>query len=554
MAGEPINLLLFVPIIFAGNVFGLVGSFGAALTGIALTILDELLIHHSTVEFWGEWGVLITALIVAIQVGHQYEVERHQRLQLRLAERTTFEIELQARLTEADAHKRIAHSAELFRGAFENNTSGMFLLDRVGRFINVNRAFCEMIGYAVDDLLGHSPNEFTHPDDDSLFDETRRRLAAGETARGRHSMRYRHRDGRVLFGELSMACISDFAGKADTFVASVRDATDERALIDELEHQALYDPLTGLANRTLFEDRLSRARANVVRNGGSTAVFLLDLDDFKEVNDTFGHHVGDELLIEFARRMEQVTRASDTLCRFGGDEFLYLAEGLTGSYEEIAERLLSVVSEPFDVAGTRLEQRVSIGVVAVDIDTMDNEELLRNVDTALYGAKRQGRGRFVRFTSDMHDRASSRFELLRDLRAAVGTDQLSTMYQPLVDLATREIVGFEALMRWRHPENGFIAPDTFIPVAEQTDLILKLGEFAIREATREAASWMVTGGVFTVRIDQSIDKSVSRPQLAHVGGRRAQGERTRSAPSRARGDRKCRTHGLREGDQAAQAP
>jgi len=292
---------------------------------------------------------------------------------------------------------------------------------------------------------------------------------------------------------VSTACITDEHGAPETFVVSVRDVTDERALHAQLQHQALYDPLTGLANRTLFEDRLSQARAIVARDGGSNAVFLLDLDDFKGVNDTFGHHVGDELLVEFARRMERVTRASDTLCRFGGDEFLYLAQGMTDTYAEVADRLLAVVSEPFEVAGTNFEQRVSIGV-AVEDGTTDDDALLRNVDIALYEAKRRGKGRVVRFTSDMHDRASNRYELLRDLRGAVGTEQLFMKYQPIVDLASDEIVGFEALMRWEHPVKGPIAPDVFIPLAEQTDLISALGEFAIHQATAEAVSWVTSSG------------------------------------------------------------
>jgi diguanylate cyclase (GGDEF)-like protein/PAS domain S-box-containing protein len=352
-----------------------------------------------------------------------------------------------------------------------------------------------MIGFAVDELLGLTPNAFTHPDDFSRADEQQRRLTAGEVSHVRYSTRFLHRDGSVLFGEVSAAYFTDEEdARPNIFVVSVRDVTDQRALLEELEHQALYDELTGLANRTLFEDRLSRARANVARNGGSNVVLMLDLDDFKGVNDTFGHHVGDELLVEFAHRIERVTRTNDTLCRFGGDEFLYLAEEMTGSFEEITDRVLSAVSEPFNVAGNILELRVSIGAVISDTNETDNDELLRNVDTALYEAKRQGKDRVVLFTDDLHERASSRFELMRDLRAAVGTDQLSMKYQPLVNLATGEIVGFEALMRWQHPLHGPIAPDVFIPLAEQTDLIITLGEFAIRTATAEAVSWVASNG------------------------------------------------------------
>ena len=494
VSDSTIDLLLFIPIVYGGAAFGLVGSLGASLTGIALTVPMQLLMDHPTSEIWQEWAVLATTVVVAIQVGHQYEVERRQRELLRQVERTKVESELRALRIDAESQRALARRDALFRDAFENNTSGMYLLDRDGHMSDVNRAFCEMIGRSEDELLGHSPDAFRLNEDVMVAEEHRRRLTSGSIARVHYTTRFVHRDGRVIFGELAAACLNDEQGEPETIVASVRDATDERALLAELEHQALYDPLTGLANRTLFEDRLSRSRALVAREGGTNAIFLLDLDDFKGVNDTFGHHVGDQLLVEFARRMERVTRASDTLCRFGGDEFLYLAQGITGSYEEVAYRLLSAVHEPFTVAGTSLEQRMSIGVVVLDGESMDNDELLRNVDTALYEAKRRGKGTVVRFTNDMHDRASSRYELLRDLRAALGTDQLMMKYQPLVDLASDEVVGFEALMRWQHPSKGAIAPDLFIPLAEQTDLIVALGEFALREATTTAASWTVKHG------------------------------------------------------------
>ena len=494
VSDSTIDLLLFIPIVYGGAAFGLVGSLGASLTGIALTVLMQLLMDHPASEIWQEWAVLATTVVVAIQVGHQYEVERRQRELLRQAERTKVESELRALRIDAEAQRALARRDALFRDAFENNTSGMYLLDRDGNLTDVNRAFCAMLGRSEDELLGHSSDTFRLDEDIVVAEEQRRPLTSGHVARVHYTTRFVHRDGRVIFGEVAAACLNDEQGEPETFVVSVRDATDERALLAELEHQALYDPLTGLANRTLFEDRLSRSRALVAREGGTNAIFLLDLDDFKGVNDTFGHHVGDQLLVEFARRMERVTRASDTLCRFGGDEFLYLAQGITGSYEEVAARLLSVVGEPFSVAGTSLEQRVSIGVVIVDDESIDNEELLRNVDTALYEAKRRGRGTVVRFTEDMHDRASSRYELLRDLRGALGTDQLTMKYQPLVDLGTDEVVGFEALMRWQHPRKGAIAPDLFIPLAEQTDLIVALGEFALHEATATAASWTVEHG------------------------------------------------------------
>jgi Amt family ammonium transporter len=275
------------------------------------------------------------------------------------------------------------------------------------------------------------------------------------------------------------------------FVFSERDITEERALAAQLSHQALHDPLTGLANRALFEDRLSQAHGRVVRQGGIGAVLLIDLDDFKGVNDTHGHFVGDQLLTAIANRLEKITRTADTLCRFGGDEFLYLAEGLVSSAEAevLAERLIKVISEPFTIAGSLIEQHASIGIVIWDATCTSFTETIQNVDAALYEAKRNVRGHHVVFTPTMHQRAVSRFALVQELRHAFQAGELVMHYQPIVDLTTSEVVGLEALMRWYHPEKGWVPPNVFIPLAEQSDLILELGSFSLREAIREASTW-----------------------------------------------------------------
>jgi diguanylate cyclase len=264
---------------------------------------------------------------------------------------------------------------------------------------------------------------------------------------------------------------------------------------DDLEanlwHQALHDPLTGLANRSLLEDRLALARARVARQGGIAAVLMLDLDDFKDVNDTQGHLVGDQLLIAIARRLAAVTRASDTLCRFGGDEFVYLAEGLETreELEELGARIISEFVEPFIMGDLLLEQHASIGIVICDEESDQDADYIRDADAAMYMAKKQRAGSYVVFTPDMRERAMSDFSLVQELRVALSRGNLSIHYQPIIDLRTVEIVGFEALMRWHHPKRGWVPPDTFIPLAEKSDLILDLGRFALREAMATASSW-----------------------------------------------------------------
>jgi diguanylate cyclase (GGDEF)-like protein len=286
----------------------------------------------------------------------------------------------------------------------------------------------------------------------------------------------------VIVVEVSRSPARDTNGQTLYYVISERDITEERTLTAQLSHQALHDSLTGLSNRALFDDRLAQAHSRVAREGGLCAVLLLDLDDFKGVNDTLGHLAGDQLLIAIARRLEKVTRASDTLCRFGGDEFLYLAENLSSpsDAEHTATRLLEALAEPFFIAGVRVEQHSSIGVVVSDGTRANNSECVQDADVALYEAKREGKGHFVVFESSMHQQAASRFALIQELRHALQGGELSMHYQPIVDLVTTDIVGFEALMRWRHPQRGWVPPSVFIPLAEQSELILELGHFALR--------------------------------------------------------------------------
>jgi diguanylate cyclase (GGDEF)-like protein/PAS domain S-box-containing protein len=390
------------------------------------------------------------------------------------------------------AIERARADAELrFRVAFENNMAPMTFADANDRIIAVNDAMCDMVGFTKGELLGCDSTPFTYPDDVGITESTHQRLISGEVEQERYVKRYLRKDGRVIDVEVSRSPARDADGKILYFVFSERDITEERALAAQLKHQAWHDPLTGLANRALFEDRLAQAHGRVIRHGGIGAVLLIDLDDFKGVNDTHGHFVGDQLLTAIANRLELVTRSADTLCRFGGDEFLYLAEGLVSPKEAevLAERLIRVIAEPYNIAGFQIEQRASIGIVIWDSTCTSFSETIQNVDAALYEAKRNVRGHHVVFTPTMHQNAVSRFSLVQELRQAFNAGDLAMHYQPIADLTTSEVVGFEALMRWNHPERGWVPPNDFIPLAEQSDLILELGSFALRESIREASRW-----------------------------------------------------------------
>ncbi len=296
------------------------------------------------------------------------------------------------------ASEQLAKSGERFRLAFENSMAGTLFDDLEGRALEVNDAFCRILGIAREDLIGKDMEEFTHPDDRGRSEEARRRLIAGEADQVTYTKRYLRRDGQVIDVEVAKSPARDSNGSTVYFVASVRDVTREKALIAQLSHQAMHDQLTGLANRALFEDRLLQAHARAARRGDWNAVMLLDLDDFKVVNDTLGHRVGDELLVAVARLLEQVTRSSDTLCRLGGDEFLYLAEQISSpaQAEEVAKRLLGVFAAPIVLAGVSREQRASVGAVVVFGQTSrDSTQLIHEADLAMYEAKRQGKGHCV---------------------------------------------------------------------------------------------------------------------------------------------------------------
>jgi diguanylate cyclase (GGDEF)-like protein/PAS domain S-box-containing protein len=272
---------------------------------------------------------------------------------------------------------------------------------------------------------------------------------------------------------------------------AIFDITERKLLQEELSRQAFYDSLTGLANRALFDDRMQHALAHADRRRHRLAVLLLDLDGFKIINDSLGHQAGDQVLVMVAQRIEACCRMSDTVARLGGDEFAVLLE--EGVDEEaatrVAERLLEILREPFLVKGREMIVSGSIGIAIHEGAAASTDDLLRDADAAMYCAKSRGRDRYELFEPSMHTRAVQLFELSTDLQKGLDQGQFVVHYQPILDLAAQELQGFEALVRWQHPERGLLAPDEFIPVAEQSGLIVPLGAWVLREACRQVNAW-----------------------------------------------------------------
>ncbi|MDQ3236945.1 MAG: EAL domain-containing protein, partial [Actinomycetota bacterium] len=281
--------------------------------------------------------------------------------------------------------------------------------------------------------------------------------------------------------------------------------TERKSLEDELAHQALHDSLTGLPNRVLFSDRLEHALSGKSRDGGSTTVLFLDLDDFKMVNDSLGHPIGDRLLVEVTRRLLECVRPEDTVARLSGDEFALLIEDSPALETEalIVSRILETLREPFDLQGIEVLVHGSVGIAEGSAGERA-EDLLRNADVAMYSAKGGGKDRYEFYDPGMHAQALERLELRADLRRAVERGEFVVHYQPIMALGADEIGGFEALARWEHPEKGLVSPGEFIPLAEETGLIVEIGLLVLEEACRRVLEWQGTSGEF---LDLSVNLS-----------------------------------------------
>ncbi|HEV8629339.1 MAG TPA: EAL domain-containing protein, partial [Thermoanaerobaculia bacterium] len=271
---------------------------------------------------------------------------------------------------------------------------------------------------------------------------------------------------------------------------TLRDIRERKELEEQLMHRALHDPLTGLANRALFGDRLRRARQLSQHDGSRFAVLVADLDDFKAINDALGHPIGDQVLVEMARRLTMAVRDTDTAARLGGDEFAVLVEGVEdeGHARRTAESILLAAAHPFAVPPREIRLAASVGV-AVSTPELSDDEVLRQADLALYHAKELGKGRMALFAPGMHSEMLRRHSLENELRRSIEQRELHLLYQPLYSLRSGRVVGAEALLRWRHPERGVIVPAEFIDLAESSGLIEPLGRWVMDEACRQAAAW-----------------------------------------------------------------
>ena len=384
----------------------------------------------------------------------------------------------------------LREAEERFRRSFEDAAIGMALVAPNGRFLRTNRSLCDMLGYREVELLGKTFQDITHPDDLDADLDQRRRMLVGEMRTYQMEKRYFHKEGHVVWVLLSVSLVHDEEGEPLYFVSQIQDISERKVLEERLEHRAFHDSLTNLPNRQLFMDRLGQALMRTRRRHKRLAVLFMDLDGFKVVNDSLGHEVGDLLLTVVAQRLRRCLRPEDTLARFGGDEFVVLIEALDDPAQavQVAERITEELRRPFIMEGRDLYVLASIGISLGDARTHDTDDLLREADTAMYRAKDEG-GDFRMFNPAMYERAFSRLEVENDLRRAIEQEEFVVHYQSVVDLQTGELWGMEALVRWDHPERGLLEPSEFVPVAEQSGLVIPMGEQILREACLRAKEW-----------------------------------------------------------------
>jgi diguanylate cyclase (GGDEF)-like protein/PAS domain S-box-containing protein len=403
------------------------------------------------------------------------------------------EAEVARRLAEQErAEQRLRNSAARFQSLVQNATDIITIVDAEGIVRYASPSHQRVLGLDPAAIVGESELARVHPDDRPWLEQVLYELRGTPGADRTFELRVRHRD--ESWRTLEMTVVNLLADPSVAgIVANARDVTERKVLEEQLAHQAFHDSLTGLPNRALFMDRLTHGLVRANRSADPLVVLYLDLDHFKVVNDSLGHKSGDQLLVAVGQRLAACLRPGDTIARLGGDEFTILLDGADiDQAVRVAERILDRLSAPIALDGREVVVGASIGIAPKTSPEDRPDDLLRNADIAMYTAKHNGKAHFAIFDAEMQTRAWKRLELESDLRLAVEQGQFRVYYQPIVRLATGEAVEVEALVRWEHPARGLVSPTDFVPLAEETGLILPIGWWVLREACRQARAWHVS--------------------------------------------------------------
>ncbi|MCK6425505.1 MAG: EAL domain-containing protein [Burkholderiaceae bacterium] len=407
-------------------------------------------------------------------------------------------------LQDITARRQAEEEMRLAASVFDNSLNAILIADAQGRIRKVNRAFTEITGYPAEEAIGQTTRLLKSGEHDPAF-----YASLWETltthSRWEGELCNRRKDGQLITVWESIAVVRDPEGAVDFYIGIFSDISAQKAAAERIHQLAYYDVLTGLPNRALLLDRCQHALARAGREGERLAVLFLDLDRFKHINDSLGHPVGDALLQAVAARLTQVLRGSDTVARLGGDEFVVLLEDIDSpaNAQLVARRIVEAFQTPFQIGDLSLSVGTTVGVSLFPDHGRDVTSLFKFADLALYQGKEAGRGDFRVFESRLDEAANQRMRLERDLREALQRDELQLHYQPLLVLADGRLAGAEALLRWTHPELGPISPAQFIPVAEDSGLILPIGAWVLMQACRQARQWLDQGlplGVMAVNL------------------------------------------------------
>jgi len=403
-----------------------------------------------------------------------------------------------------------AKQLQIYANAFESSGEAIIITDRENRIINVNAAFTSDTGYSLEEAVGKDPRFLASG---LTPEKTYQELWSGLNNKGfwQGELWDQRKNGHVYPKWISISALRDDEGAVLFYIASFTDITERKENEARIEHLAHHDILTGLHNRFDLENRLEQVIATSNREQQQLAVLFIDLDRFKNINDSLGHHMGDQLLVEVAKRLKKCARDSDIVARLGGDEFVIVLTAINDSSQAafVADKIIKHITKPYNIDGHEMNSSPSIGISIYPDDGANVSELMRTADVAMYHAKDQGRNTYQYFTESMLVAANKRMQIERELRAALNSEQLLLYYQPQVNSVDMNVVSMEALIRWNRPEQGMIPPGTFIPIAEEAGFIHELGHWVIDEACRQLAAWK-SAGIHGLRI--AINLSVRQLQ------------------------------------------
>jgi diguanylate cyclase (GGDEF)-like protein/PAS domain S-box-containing protein len=406
------------------------------------------------------------------------------------------------------AHQNAQREAEeqmrLAAVAFENTLEGILVTDADLRIISVNRAFTQITGHQSAEVLGRDLSALGAEDRDAHFHA---RMKGWLVAHGNWhgEVVNRRQNGQSYPAWFNIAAVRGSEGSVTHYVGVLTDISERKAAQARIEHMAQHDPLTDLPNRMLLADRMQQAITQAQRSGRRVAVLFVDLDHFKHINDSLGHAIGDRVLIEISHRLVNSVRSSDTVARLSGDEFVVLLPevgGIEGVVRVVAG-ITETIADPIQIEGNRIRMSASIGVSLYPKDGSQASALLINADHAMYHAKAAGRSTYRFFSPEMDAKARDRFRIESDLREALAHRQLQLFYQPQVDSHTTKVGAYEALLRWDHPERGLLSPNAFLGVAEETGLIVPMGEWVLRQACEQCSRWRAQGYRGSVAVNLS---------------------------------------------------